>query len=398
MAFLFNFTLKYFYKFRPREFSKPTGSDVHQFNELLINLFCTDYLLLIKFQQNIVHVNHFNTSDMKTIPFLIILILTIITLNSCNTKQYYKIQGFTQGTTYSIIYQGNKNYESEIEDLLHQFDMSLSTYEDNSIISRLNRNEKNVGHDELFEQFFEKSKEVYKESNGYFDITVAPLVNAYGFGFSNKADVDSALIDSIMPFIGMDKVGLLDGKLSKSDPRLMLDGNAIAQGQSVDFIANFILDQGITNYLVEIGGEVRAQGVNDRSQIWRVGLDKPIDNSDIQNRTLQAIIHLKNKALATSGNYRKFYEKDGIKYGHSINPITGYPAMHSLLSATIVADDCMTADAYATTCMVIGLEKSKELLSKMKELDAYLIYTDSDNGSYQVFMTEGIKEMIEGLE
>ena len=328
---------------------------------------------------------------------LIISLITLIGLNSCNTKQYYKVQGFTQGTTFAITYQGTKNYEEEINDLLHQFDMSLSTYIDSSIISRININEENVKTDELFKQFFEKSHEVYKISDGYFDITVAPLVNAYGFGFSKKADVDSALIDSIMTFVGMDKVDFRDGKVFKSDPRLMLDGNAIAQGQSVDFIANFLENQGITNYLVEIGGEVRAKGINDRAETWRVGIDKPIEHSDEQNRSLQAIIHLNHKSLATSGNYRKFYEKDDVKYGHSINPKTGYPAMHSILSATIIADDCMTADAYATTCMVIGLEKSKALLSKMKELEAYLIYADPNNGSYQVFMTEGMAGMIEDL-
>ena len=317
---------------------------------------------------------------------------------SCNTKQYYKIHGFTQGTTYSIIYQGNKNYETEIDDLLHQFDMSLSTYVDSSIISRINRSEKNVVLDKLFEQFFVKSQEVFEKSDGYFDITVAPLVNAYGFGFSKKADVDSAMIDSIMAFVGTDKTDLNKGVVTKLDPRIMLDGNAIAQGQSVDFIADFLETQEITNYLVEIGGEIRAKGLNDKTEIWRVGIDKPIDNSDEQNRVLQAIVSLKNKSLATSGNYRKFYEKGGVKYGHSINPKTGYPALQSILSATIIANDCITADAYATTCMVIGLENSKVLLSKMKELDAYFIYTDSVNGSYQVFMTEGVREMIEELD
>ena len=332
---------------------------------------------------------------MKTIPFLIILILAIVTLNSCNTKQYYKIQGYTQGTTYSVIYQGSEDYELKINELLHQFDMSLSTYIDSSIISRINRNDEEVKPDGLFVQFYKKSREVYKRSDGYFDITVAPLVNAYGFGFSKKENVDSTLIDSLMTLVGMEKVWIRNNQVIKSDPRIMLDGNAIAQGQSVDFITIFLEDQGILNYLVEIGGEVRAQGINDRAETWRVGIDKPIDNSDEQNRSLQAIIQLKNKSLATSGNYRKFYEKDGVKYGHSINPKTGYPAMHSILSATIVADDCMTADAYATTCMVIGLEKSKVLLSKMKGLEAYLIYTDSENGAYQVFMTDGIKGMIE---
>ncbi len=335
---------------------------------------------------------------MKTKIILHISLFFLIVLNSCDSKKYYKIGGFTQGTTYHITYQGNKDFELEVNELLHQFDMSLSTYVDSSIISQINRNEKNVKTDKLFVQFFKKSREVYETSDGYFDITVAPLVNAYGFGFTNKENVDSVLIDSLMDFVGMDKVSLKDGEIIKSDARIMLDGNAIAQGQSVDFIVEFIEKQGVVNYLVEIGGEIRAKGINEHGEFWRVGIDKPIAGSDEINRELQAIIRLKNKSLATSGNYRKFYEKDGVKYGHSINPKTGHPAMQTILSATIIANDCITADAYATTCMVIGLEKSKELLSKMNELDAYFIYADSANGSYQIFMTDGIKGMIEELD
>ena len=328
---------------------------------------------------------------------IIISVFAIIILSSCNPKKYYKVAGFTQGTTYHITYQGTEDYETRINELLHQFDMSLSTYVDSSIISRINRNEENVKTDKLFQQFFEKSREVYDASDGYFDVTIAPLVNAYGFGFTNKENVDSVLIDSLMTFVGMDKVQLKNNRIIKSDSRIMLDGNAIAQGQSVDYIAGFLEEQGVTNYLVEIGGEIGAKGVNYRNESWRVGIDKPIVDSDEMNRQLQAIINLKNRALATSGNYRKFYVKDGVKYGHSINPKTGKPAMQSILSATILADDCITADAYATTCMVIGLEKSKTLLAKMPKLDAYLIYSNPEDGSYKVFMTDGIKEMIEEL-
>ena len=328
---------------------------------------------------------------------LITSFLLIVTLNSCKPKKYYKIAGFTQGTSYHITYQGTGDYASKINKLLHQFDMSLSTYVDSSIISRINRNEKNVKTDKLFKQFFEKSSEVYDVSGGYFDITVAPLVNAYGFGFTNKENVDGKLIDSLRAFVGMDKVSLKDGQVIKSDKRIMLDGNAIAQGQSCDYIADFLEHQGISNYLVEIGGEIAAKGVNDHGESWRVGIDKPIVGSDETSRELQAIISLKDRALATSGNYRKFFVKDGIKYGHSINPKTGRPAMQSILSATILADECITADAYATVCMVVGLEKSKALLAKLPELDAYLIYTDPGDGSYRVFMTDGIKEMIEEL-
>ena len=335
---------------------------------------------------------------MKTTKLLTLFFVLIFTTTSCNTKRYYKVAGYTQGTTYHITYQGTKDYESAINELLHRFDMSLSTYVDSSIISRINKNKKDVKTDKLFKQFFKKSREVYEASGGFFDITVAPLVNAYGFGFTNEENVDSLLIDSIMGFIGMDKVSLKNGKVIKSDPRVMLDGNAIAQGQSVDYIADFLEEEGVTNYLVEIGGEIAAIGVNDRGESWRVGIDKPIVDSDEVSRELQAIISLKNRALATSGNYRKFYVKDGVKYGHTINPKTGKPAMQTILSATILADDCITADAYATACMVVGLEGAKKLLTKLPELDAYLIYTNPEDGSYQIFMTDGIKDMLEELD
>ncbi|MCF6241886.1 MAG: FAD:protein FMN transferase [Bacteroidales bacterium] len=329
--------------------------------------------------------------------FVLLLIVILIIISSCSKKQtYYKLAGYAQGTTYHITYQGSQEYSTEIDSLLHNFDLSLSTYIDNSIISRINKNDTTVILDSLFIEFFNKSKEVYEQSGGAFDITVAPLVNAYGFGFSKKSTIDSALINRLMQFVGMDKVQLKDGKLIKSDKRVMLDGNAIAQGQSVDYVSCFLESKGIENYLVEIGGEIRAKGLNPEGKFWRVGIDKPIEHSDENNRELQAIIDLKDMALATSGNYRKFYEEGGVKYSHTINPKTGYPAKQSILSATIIADDCITADAYATTCMVIGLEKSKDLLKRLGNIEAYLIYPDPENpDKYKIYMTEGMKKMIE---
>lgn len=328
---------------------------------------------------------------------IVLLLYFAIAFTSCRQEiPYLKIDGYAQGTTYHITYKGNEDYSFVIDSLLHRFDLSLSTYIDNSIISRINRNDTTVVLDSLFIDFFKTSKQVYKQSEGAFDITVAPLVNAYGFGFSKKTDIDSALIDSIIQFVGMDKVQLVNCKLIKTDPRLMLDGNAIAQGQSVDYIARFLESKNIQNYLVEIGGEIRAKGLNPKQELWRVGLDKPIEHSDESSRKLQAVIKLKNKSLATSGNYRKFYEEAGVKYSHTINPKTGYPAKQSILSATIVATDCIIADAYATTCMVIGLDKSIKLLKRLKGLDAYLIYPDPDQpDKYKIYMTAGMKKMID---
>jgi thiamine biosynthesis lipoprotein len=331
------------------------------------------------------------------IKFFIVIIL-IITEVSCirqpKKEVYLKIAGFTQGTTYHITYQmlDTVDLQSEIDSILHVFDLSLSEYDSGSIISKINRNEIVVV-DELFTQVFHKSNEVFKASDGIFDITVMPLVNAWGFGPKARVKVDSSLIDSLLQFVGMEKVKLENGKIIKTDPRVQLDVNALAQGYSVDVLTGFLDGLGSQNYLVEIGGEIRAKGLNPNGELWRIGIDKPEFGNVIPGAELEAVVKLDNKALATSGNYRKYYEENGVKYTHSIDPKTGYPAKQSLLSATIIADDCITADAYATVCMVGGLEKSKEILAKHPELEAYLIYGD-DTGVYQLFVTEGMKKLV----
>ena len=331
---------------------------------------------------------------MKNIFFLFIIVF----LTSCKSHEkgvYCKINGFTQGTTYNITYLAPDtiDYQPEIDSILRDFDMSLSSYIENSIISRINRNDPNIIADNYFNFVFRKSEKIYKESDGLFDITVMPLVNVWGFGPGKKETISKSLIDSLLQFIGMDKVQLIDNRIIKSDPRIQIDVNAIAQGYSVDVVSGFLESTGISNYMVEIGGEVKVKGKNPNGQLWRVGIDRPEYGNMIPGDKLQAIIRLSNRALATSGNYRKFYEENGIKYAHTIDPKTGYPAKDSLLSATILADDCISADAYATVCMVSGFEKSKELLENHKELDGYLIYGD-ETGWYKVFYTEGMKSII----
>ena len=333
---------------------------------------------------------------MRNLFNLFIVLFLIVSCNSNEKKGVYcKINGFTQGTTYNITYLAPDtiDYQPEIDSILKDFDMSLSSYIENSVISRINKNDSNVIADNYFNYVFRKSEEIYKESDGLFDVTVMPLVNVWGFGPGNKAVINKSLIDSLLQFIGMDKVQLIDNKIIKSDPRIQIDVNAIAQGYSVDVVADFFESLGFTDYMVEIGGEVKVKGKNPNGQLWRVGVDRPEYSNMIPGDQLQVIIKLTNRSLATSGNYRKFYEENGIKYGHTINPKTGYPAKDSLLSATILADDCISADAYATVCMVSGLEKSKELLEKHKELDGYLIYGD-ETGWYEVFYTEGMKSLI----
>lgn len=329
------------------------------------------------------------------------MIFTFI-FSSCNfnntSSDYISFGGFTQGTTYSITYKSTDtiNYKNDVEYLLAEFDSSLSTYNKLSVISKINYNESNVT-DKYFNVVYLKACEVYNKTDHAFDITVAPLVNAWGFGFSNKEQVTNALIDSLLEFVGFQKVCLKDSFIVKSDPRLMLDVNAIAQGYSVDVVADFLEGKGITDYLVEIGGEVKTKGINNKGKSWRIGIDKPFDNNNIPGENLQAIINLSNKSLATSGNYRKFYERDGIKYSHTINPKTGYPVTHSLLSTTVIADDCMTADAYATAFMVMGLEKAFELAEQLPDIEAYFIYSD-EKGVFQEKMTSNMNKLIEKIK
>jgi FAD:protein FMN transferase len=325
---------------------------------------------------------------------LVLVVAAILMLSHrIGQGQYIKTAGFVQGTTYHITYESKagRDLQPEFDSLLAAFDQSMSIYLPTSVISRINQNDPTVEADEKFITVFNKSAEVWKETGGAFDITVAPLVNAWGFGFTASSATDSVAIDSLLRYVGMEKVTLSGKKIVKADPNVMLDVNAIAQGYSVDLVSEYLENLGIKNYMVEIGGEVRTRGRNDKGNLWRIGIDKPIEGNMIPGSDLQAIFQLNRRSLATSGNYRKFYEKNGVKYSHTINPATGYPAMSNLLSATIVADDCMTADAYATACMVFGLEKSIDFLSRHPYLEAYLIYSD-EKGKFKVYNTPGFEK------
>jgi thiamine biosynthesis lipoprotein len=309
--------------------------------------------------------------------------------------EYMSIAGFAQGTTYRITYESKKGEQLQplIDSLLADFDMSLSIYKPNSVISKFNRNVPGTKADSKFIAIFNKSYEVYQQTGGAFDITVGPVVNALGFGSTDTLNVDSTMIDSLLQYVGMEKVSLQDNHLIKKQKNMVLDVNAIAQGYSVDLVADFLKARKIKNYLIEIGGEVRAKGRNNNNQTWRVGIDKPVEGNMLPGANLQAIIKLENKSLATSGNYRKFYEKNGMKFVHTVNPKTGYPVISNLLSATVVADDCITADAYATALMVFGVDKSIEFLKANKFLEAYLIYADQQ-GRFQVYVTPGLSKCV----
>jgi len=309
---------------------------------------------------------------------------------------YISFSGPTQGTTYQVTYQSDDSivYQKQVEELLHQFDMSLSTYEPSSLISMINRDIPGVRPDSFFTAVFNASYLIWKESEGALDITVAPLVNAWGFGFTEPASIDSALIDSLLQYVGMDMVRIENGFVVKDKKGIMFDVNAIAQGYAVDVVASYFEEKGIRNYLVEIGGEVRTKGMNSRGEAWRVGIDKPIEGLQLPGVQIEAIVSLSGRALATSGNYRRFYIKNGVKYSHTIDPKTGYPVQHHLLSATVLARDCMTADGFATALMVMGVEKSITLLQRRPDLEAYLIYND-EAGTYRVYCTRGMKKLLQ---
>mgnify|MGYP000145831221 CR=1 FL=1 len=334
-------------------------------------------------------------SEYKLIYIFLILLFS---LSSCREESatYSSFNGFTQGTTYSMIFEDKENItaeelRSQVEKKLRDFDMSLSIYEDSSIVSKINRNE-TVVPDSFFTAVFIKAKSINILTEGAFDITVSPFVKAWGFGPDAVRNFREPVRDSLLMLVGMEKVDLKDGMLIKTDPRVSLDFNAIAQGFSVDVICNFFDRLNINSYLVEIGGEVRVKGDKNGTR-WRIGIDRPEENNMIPGDDLQAIINMKNKSLATSGNYRKFYVEDGVKYSHTIDPKTGYPARNTLLSATILADDCATADAVATACMVIGKDAAIEFLNRNPEFEGFLVYSD-ESGNFRTWTSESLKKYI----
>jgi thiamine biosynthesis lipoprotein len=330
---------------------------------------------------------------MKKIKYTLGFIFAFTTL-FYPQQEPIRVEGEAQGTTYHITYfdKENRDFQPEIEKILADFDMSVSTYIPNSIISRINSNQPNVIVDKYFIACFNKAKEVWKNTDGAFDPTVYPLVNAWGFGPGKKQKIEKSKIDSILKFVGFNLIKLKGNIIVKKDPRVALDFNAFAQGYSVDVVSEFLNSKGIDAYIVEIGGEVYAKGKKPNGDNWTIGIEKPIDNKTSDN-PLKAIVKLENLAIATSGNYRRFIIEDGIKYAHHIDPKTGYPTKNNLLSASIFAKECISSDANATGVLVMGFEKAKEFLQKHQELQAYLIYSD-DKGNYQIFESPGLKSII----
>lgn len=309
--------------------------------------------------------------------------------------EYIHNQGNTQGTNYTATYlqPEGRDLQQKIEKQLHLFDLSLSTYDSTSIISRINRNDPTVKVDSVFEHMFYVAKQVSEHTNGAFDITVGPLVKAWGFGFGNADHSQTPDLKKLLPLIGYNKVSIEKGKFVKQLPNILIDANALAQGYSTDIIGKLLEDNGCKNYMIEIGGEIVCKGLNPKGGKWRIGIDKPIDDLANTKNEIQTVVAISNIAITTSGNYRKFYIKDGKKYAHTINPHTGYPVVHNLLSATVAAPTCIMADAYATAFMVLGVDSAMKICKSVPNMDCYLIYSDV-NGENKVIYTDGFKKYI----
>ena len=325
------------------------------------------------------------------VPFLLFLIIgTVVILQK--QPPFRTNEGMVFGTIYKITYQHDDDLQEDIKQALMEVDNSLSPYNPNSIITRINHNEDTTLNTH-FTHVYGLAQQISAETEGAFDITVAPLVNAWGFGFKHSIDIAPNVIDSLRQFVGYQKTHMEGGKIVKDDERLMLDCSAIAKGYGVDVVARTLDQKGVKHYMVDIGGEVVLKGKSPRMKDWRIGINKPIEDSLSVNQELQTILEISDIGMATSGNYRKFYYKDGKRYAHTIDPRLGTPVQHNILSATVLAKDCTTADAYATAFMVMGLEKALDFCQKHPELNAYFI-CDGEGESYEIHYTPGMEKYI----
>ena len=328
------------------------------------------------------------------IPFLLILIIgSILIIRQQRSIPYQHDSGTVFGTIYHITYQSSDNLQAEIENELKKVDQSLSPFNKTSIISRVNRNEK-VEVDGMFTEVFNLAEQISKDTDGAFDITVAPMVNVWGFGFKKGVEPSKQVLDSIRALVGYRKVKLVGKHIVKQTPGTMLDCSAIAKGYGSDVVARFLKQKGIQNFMVEIGGEVVTCGNSEKRVPWRIGVNKPTDDSLSTNGELQTVLNVTDMAMATSGNYRNFYYKNGKKYAHTIDPKTGCPVQHNILSATVLAKECAIADAYATSFMVMGLDGAKKILEKHPELLAYLIYADA-KGNNKVWYSPSLEKKMQ---
>ena len=328
---------------------------------------------------------------MKRIAFFIGFLAL---LASCNQgPQKMVLQGEAQGSYYAITYydEQGRNFQQEIDSIFHAVDVSVNLWVDTSVISKVNRNEE-VTLDNIFIDNFNIAQEAARLSGGYFDPTISPIVAAWGFSYKHEDAITPQLIDSLKQLVDYRNIRIEDRKVVKANPAMTLDFNAIAQGYTSDLIASFLDSRGIKNYLVDTGGEIMARGEKPNDQPWIVGIEKPADNWDSE-QVVHTRIALRDKGLVTSGSTRKYVERNGKRYSHCIDPKTGYPVEHNVLSVTVLAESSVWADALASICMVMGMEKSLPLIESMDGVEAYYIYVNEQN-ALETFATDGFAKLV----
>lgn len=326
------------------------------------------------------------------IPITIAAVYIVHNSHQNAKAPYETIRGRIFGTIYAVTYQHGKDLQPEIEQELRRFDASLNPFNENAIISRVNRNEE-VEADAFFKTVFKRAQEISELTNGAFDGTIAPLANAWGFGFKKGSWPDSLMVDSLLEITNYRRISLQGNRVVKEDPRIMVSFSAIAKGYATDVIAQYLERKGVKNFMVDIGGEMVVRGCNPHGEDWRVGIHKPDEDVTNQNQDVQLRFQFTDRAIATSGNYRNFYYKDGKRYAHTIDPRTGYPVQHNILSATVVAQDCMTADALATAFMVMGFEEAETLAASLPEIGVCFIYSDEE-GNYQTYLSPELEKYV----
>jgi FAD:protein FMN transferase len=331
---------------------------------------------------------------------ILLLLKVLLLLCSCQSQPQHRISisGKALGTYYSVHLYHKDNgklfqdeLQSQIDSLLAGFNAVASIYDPESVISKINSNQP-YEMNKLFADVFLRSAEISELSGGAFDITVGPLVNAWGFGFTDSMHITKEFIDSIIQFTGYKKVRLVNDEITKDDPRIMLDMNGIAKGYAVDIVALFLESKNIVSYIVEIGGEVRTGKEKPDGSKWVIAIEKPAENAASPQQEEKRVF-LENISVATSGSYRRYYERDGARYSHTIDPKTGRPVSHSMLSATIIASNCMTADALATACMVLGLEDAISLCESFENVEGYFIVA-GQNDTYFTYYTSGFEKFL----
>lgn len=326
--------------------------------------------------------------------FIVIIFVMLLLYSGCGRgeKDYIRDEGIVWNTQYHIVYNSQNEFADSFRVIFDRLDASVSPFNPNSLISKINGNS-TCEADEYLQRLYAASRKINRETGGAFDPTVAPLVNVWGFGYKSGVIPDQADIDSILSFVGMNRTSLKDGRILKDDERTSFNFSAIAKGMACDEIAAFLKRNGVEDYMVEIGGEIALNGVNPHGEKWHISVDRPVENKDSLIHSNALVIKIGKGGIATSGNYRNYKIVDGRKVVHIINPETGYSEITGLLSATVVAGDCMTADAYATACMVMGAEKCMEMFSGNKDIGVMLI-TSGGEGELTVWENARFRTLV----